>query len=98
MIIKSIRVLSLGKVLGSIYAGLGLIFGLILAAVSLIGASPFVDGAGALPPIAGILLGGGAVIALPLLYGFFGFVGGLVVGAIYNFVAKFVGGLELEVD
>ena len=98
MIIKSIRALSLGKVLGSIYAGLGLIFGLILAAVSLIGASPFVDGADALPPIAGILLGGGAVIALPLLYGFFGFIGGLVVGTIYNFVAKFVGGLELEVD
>ena len=97
MIIKSIRVLSLGKVLGSIYAGLGLIFGLIFAAVSLVGMSPLA-GAGGQSAVPGILFGGGAVIALPLLYGFFGFVVGLVVGAIYNFVAKFVGGLELEVD
>ena len=35
--------------------------------------------------------------AAALLYGFFGFISGLVVGTIYNFVAKLVGGLELEV-
>jgi hypothetical protein len=98
MIIKSVRVLSLGKILGSIYCGLGLIFGIILAGVSLIGLSPLADGAGAPPAVAGILLGGGAVIALPLLYGFFGLVAGLLVGTIYNFVAKIVGGLEFETD
>ena len=42
-------------------------------------------------------MGGGAVVALPLFYGVFGFLTGLVVGAIYNFVSGFVGGLEVEV-
>ncbi len=96
MIIKSVRVLSLGKMLGSIYGGLGLIFGAIFAGVSLLGLGPVADGS-AHPALLGILMGGGAVIALPLLYGLFGFVTGLLVGTIYNFVAKFVGGLELEV-
>jgi len=97
MIIKSVRVLSLGKILGSIYCGLGLIFGFILAGVSLLGLGPVADGTGSSPAVLGFLLGGGAVIALPLLYGFFGFVAGLLVGTIYNFVAKLVGGLEFEV-
>jgi len=97
MIIKSIRVLSLGKVLGSIYCGLGLIFGIILAVVSLLGLGPVAEGAGQ-PAVLSLLLGGGAIIALPLLYGLFGCVTGLVVGTIYNFVAKLVGGLELEAD
>ncbi len=97
MTIKSVRVLSLGKILGSIYAGLGLIFGVILAIVSLFGLGPVADGAGPPQALLNILVGGGAVIALPLVYGLFGFLGGLVVGTIYNFVAGIVGGLEIEV-
>jgi hypothetical protein len=97
MTIKSVRVLSLGKILGSIYGGLGLIFGVVLAVVSLLGLGPVADGADT-PAVLGILLGGGAVVALPLLYGLFGFIGGLVVGTIYNFVAGFVGGIEIEVS
>lgn len=96
MTVKSIRVLSLGKVLGSIYAGLGLLFGAILAIVSLFGAGPTAGG-GDVPAAVAILMGGGAVVFLPLAYGLFGFVSGLVVGAIYNFVAGIVGGLELEI-
>ncbi len=97
MTIKSVRVLSLGKILGSIYAGLGLIFGVILAGISLFGLGPMADGSDT-PALLGILLGGGAVVFLPLVYGLFGFIGGLVVGTIYNFVAKIVGGLEVEVS
>lgn len=99
IVVKSVRILSLGKILGSIYAGLGLIFGVIFAGISLLGGlAPMVEGNSTAPAILGMLMGGGAVIALPLLYGLFGLVAGLVVGAIYNFVARFVGGLELEVD
>ena len=97
MIIKSVRVLSLGKILGSIYGGLGLIFGVILAVVSLFGVGPVADGGGPPQALLNIFVGGGAVIALPLVYGIFGFIGGLIVGTIYNFVARIVGGLELEV-
>jgi len=96
MVINSIRALSLGKILGSIYASLGLIFGLIVALASLAGLSP-VAGDESAPAFIGVLLGGGAVIALPIFYGLLGFIGGLLVGAIYNFVARIVGGLEIEV-
>ena len=95
MIIKSVRVLSLSKILAAIYGGLGLIFGAILAAVSLFGGGPLAGPED--PAFLGVLLGGGAVIALPLFYGIMGFVAGLIVGTIYNFVAGLVGGLELEV-
>ena len=96
MTINSIRVLSLAKILGSIYAGLGLIFGVILAGISLFGLGPTADGS-EVPAVVGVLMGVGAIVFLPLVYGFFGFIGGLIVGAIYNFVAKIVGGLEVEV-
>lgn len=97
MVIKSVRVFSLGKILGSIYAALGLIFGVIFAGISLIGLAPIAE-AGDAPAFVGLMMGGGAVIILPLLYGVFGFVGGLIVAAIYNFVAKIVGGIEIEVS
>jgi hypothetical protein len=73
-----------------------LIFGLILASVSLVGLGPAAD-PGDAPVIVGVLLGGGAVLFLPLVCGVFGFLGGLIVGTIYNLVAKVVGGLEIEV-
>ena len=97
MTITGIRVLSLAKILASIYAGLGLIFGVIFAGISLVGLGPMADGSDA-PAMLGLLMGGGAVVFLPLVYGFFGFIGGLIVGTIYNLVARVVGGLEVEVS
>lgn len=38
------------------------------------------------------------MIVLPLLYGFFGFLGGLIVSGLYNATSKFTGGVQLEVD
>jgi hypothetical protein len=37
-------------------------------------------------------------ILMPLLYGFFGFVGGLIMGSMYNLVSKWIGGIEVEVE
>ena len=96
MTINSVRVLSLAKILGSIYAGLGLIFGIIFAGIALLGMGPMTHGSEA-PALLGLLMGGGAVVFLPVAYGLMGFIGGLIVGTIYNFVAKIVGGLEVEV-
>lgn len=98
MVIKSIRVLSLGKVVGSIYAGMGLIFGGIFSLFSIFGAA--IGSAASDSPEAwfGLLFGVGAVIILPLFYGIFGFLGGLLTAAIYNLVANVVGGLEFEVE
>ncbi|MBI2172607.1 MAG: hypothetical protein HYT73_00150 [Candidatus Aenigmarchaeota archaeon] len=46
----------------------------------------------------GISYGEGVIIALmmPFLYAAFGFVMGAVSSVIYNFLAKYIGGIELE--
>lgn len=105
MIVKSIRVLSLAKITGTIYATLGLIFGLIFSLVSVLGVAvgSLVESANGNPEALfgtafGLIFGLGAVIILPILYGAMGFLGGLVVSAVYNFAARTIGGLELEVE
>jgi len=100
MIIKSIRVLSLAKVMAVIYAGIGLIAGLIFSFFALLGTAfgtAFQDANGP-EAIFGVLFGVGAVIVLPILYGLMGFLGGLLTSAIYNVAARLMGGLELEVE
>jgi hypothetical protein len=97
MIVKQIGVLSLGKVMGIMYCGLGLIFGAIFALISLLGAAVGAGTSGAPEAWFGVFFGIGAVILLPLMYGFIGFVGGLICAGIYNLAARFVGGLEIEV-
>lgn len=87
-----------GKVGGALYGLLGLVFGVFLALFSLLGAgiaASQVDEPGVL---LGALFGVGAVIFLPLFYGFFGFVGGIITAALYNLVAGWVGGVEMHLE
>lgn len=97
--IRRLGVFSVGKVMGLTYALLGLIFGAIFALISVLGgafgAALGEDAGGA---FAGALFGVGSVIILPILYGLIGFIGGLLTAAIYNFVAGFTGGVELELS
>ena len=37
-------------------------------------------------------------IAMPIMYGVFGVVGGAIGAALYNLVAGWVGGIEVELD
>jgi len=100
MIIKRIRVLSLAKVMGMIYGGIGLVIGLIFSFFALLGAAfgtALQDSSGP-EAIFGVLFGVGAVILFPILYGLLGFLGGLLTSALYNLAARTVGGLELEVE
>jgi len=95
MVLRSIGVLSCGKVLGTLYAAIGLIVGGIFALISLAGvAMPHPPNAAA-HPMPFFILGGAAVIIFPIVYGIAGFIGGIIVAAIYNAVAGVVGGLEL---
>lgn len=98
MVLTSIRVSSLVKVLGCIYASLGLIIGVLLAIASLLGAAVGSAVMGSSEPWVGLIFGVGAVIALPIFYGVIGCIVGLLVGLIYNFVAAKVGGLELVLE
>ena len=96
MTIKSIGVLSAGKVMGILYALLGLIFGGLFTLLSLAG---FAASGGDQQAGAGALIfGAGAIIILPIFYGVMGFIGGLLMALLYNVVASLAGGLEIEFD
>ncbi|MCB1008384.1 MAG: hypothetical protein KDB94_05745 [Acidobacteria bacterium] len=100
MIVKRIEPMSLAKVMAMIYGGLGLIFGALFSLFAMVGsglAAAAAEG-GPVPSYFGVVFGLGAVIVLPLLYGFFGFLGGLIVSGLYNATSKFTGGVQLEVD
>jgi hypothetical protein len=96
-VIRQLGVLSMAKLQGALYALLGLIVGAMFALFSLFGATlgnTFAGGHG--NAIFGFAFGLGAIIFFPIFYGVLGFVGGLVIAALYNLVAGIVGGLEIE--
>ncbi|MEK6374241.1 MAG: hypothetical protein AABO58_16260 [Acidobacteriota bacterium] len=45
-----------------------------------------------------MLFGAAAVVALPIFYGILGFIMTLIMAALYNLVAGWVGGVELDVQ
>ena len=89
--------LSVAKVAFVLYAIIGLIIGAIIACASLLGAT-FGAHQGDGSALFGALFGMGAVIFMPILYGFFGALGALISSAVYNLVAGVVGGIELTVE
>ena len=100
MVLKRVGVWSAARVAAAIYGGLGLIIGSILALASLVGAG-FAAAAfdqDSPPAFLGVIFGVGAVIFVPILYGLFGAIGAAISSALYNLVARTVGGVELELD
>ena len=80
-VIKVIGVLSVAKIAGVIAALVGLVFGIPFAVVAY-----FTGPAWQLV----------AAVALPLLYGALGFVGGALYAWLYNVVSGWVGGIEVN--
>lgn len=94
--IRKVDVLSAAKIQASVLALFGLIFAVLFAFFLII--SLALDSNAPDSAIPNVLGGVGIIIFLPLFYGIFGFIIGLVGALIYNLVAKVVGGLELEFD
>ncbi len=95
MVIKRVGPLSFAKVTGTLYANLGVLIGGVISIVSLLGgfASGKPEGA-----VFGAFLGVGAIIVVPILYAAAGFVMTLIGAALYNLIAGFVGGVEIDVQ
>lgn len=80
-VIKAIGVLSVAKISGVIGALVGLVFGIPFAVVIYFTGSTWQVV---------------AAVALPLLYGAAGFVGGALYAWLYNVVSGWVGGIEVD--
>jgi hypothetical protein len=94
-VIRRMGVLSVAKLQGVLYALLGLIVGAVFALFSLFGAAL---GSGTESHSMFGAIGLSAIILFPIVYGLIGFVAGLLVAALYNLVAGFVGGVEIELS
>ena len=95
MVIKRLGPLSLAKLSGALYAIFGLIFGCVFSLIAMAGgfAADAAEGAGL-----GAMIGVGAVVLFPLLYGAMGFVFSLMAAWLYNMVAGMVGGIEVDIQ
>jgi Transmembrane domain of unknown function (DUF3566) len=100
--IKRIAPLQAGKMLGVLYACMGLIFLPFFALAGLAGAfAQHAQQAQNAPPLPAALMAGimfGFGIFLPIIYGVMGFVFGIIMAAIYNLIADWIGGIEVEVE
>ena len=94
--IKRIDPISTGSVMGGLYALIGLLIGGMFSLMALLGATVSV-GEGEVAA-AGFITGIGALILIPIFYGFLGFIGGLIGALIYNFVAGVVGGIRVDLE
>ena len=91
-ILVRIDPLSLAKIMGVLYAALGLIMGAIFSMLALFGGLLGGPG-GAGFPFGGaeaLVFGVGAIVALPVMYGGLGFVGGLLVSVAESLGAVFL--------
>jgi Transmembrane domain of unknown function (DUF3566) len=101
MVIRRVNPISAAKVNGVLCAILGFVIGafwslMIMALGSMASLSSSSEGGGPAAGIIGLVMGAGAIIVLPIFYGVLGFIGGLIYAALYNLVAKWTGGLEIE--
>lgn len=94
MELKSVGPLSVAKIMGLMYAAMGLLFGAIFGLIGL-ARMPFGGDHGALP---GLFFGAGALIFLPVLYGCMGFVVGGISAWLYNILADLVGGVHVHFE
>ncbi len=91
--VKKIGVFSLAKIEAVMGAVIGFIAGIIWAIIG----TAFIGFAGpGMPFGSGLLFGIAAIVLLPILYALIGFIGGALVAFIYNIVAGWIGGIEIE--
>ena len=91
--IKSLGVLSVGKIMGILYAAMGLLivpFFLLFSALGVL-AGERASGFGLAAAIV-------VTFFIPIFYGVIGFVGGVICAFLYNLVAERFGGIEIELQ
>lgn len=99
MILKRIDPISCAKINGLVSVAFGLIFGLMWSTgavmIGTLAGRMGGDGPGGL---FALIFGVGSVVFLPLFYGIFGFIFGLVAAWLYNVFAGWIGGIDVEFE
>lgn len=98
MVLKSIGVLSAAKVVGVLYAVMGLLAGLVFGAFFAMLPAVAAGEPAAVHTWMAPMFGFGAVLFMPIVYGVIGFVGGAIAALVYNGLAGVIGGLELRLE
>ena len=101
MVIRRVGPLSVAKVAALLYAVIGLIIGGFFSLFALLGGFAAAAGAGdndGVPALLGAMMGLGAIIIAPIMYACIGFVGALLMSALYNVAAGIMGGVNIEVE
>lgn len=96
-VIREFNVMSCARVGGLVYALLGFVGGLMFTFFAILGSAasaPEDEFSGMI----GLAIGIGAVIFMPLFYGFIGFLFGGLSALAYNFIAGFMGGIEVTLE
>jgi hypothetical protein len=95
MVIKRIGPMSCARITGTLYAAMGLVIGAIFSLVALAGGfAPDNSDAAGLATMVGV----GAIVIFPILYGCIGFVATIIGVWLYNVMAGLVGGIEMDVQ
>ncbi len=88
--IRRLGIAQMAKVMGALYFLIGILIAALMALF------------GSMMPNAGeegtALFGGAFLVAMPVLYGLFGLLAGALIAWLYNIVAGFTGGVEMELD
>ena len=95
MVLKHVGPVSCARIMGTLYAALGIVIGAAVSLAVMVGAvaSNTSRGAGF-----GALIGVGAIVLFPILYGGMAFVVSLIGAWLYNVVADAVGGIEVDLQ
>ena len=94
-VLKKVGVLSMAKLEAILMAIFGLVYGIFFAAVGTI--ASYVAGSTA---VAGLFAGFGilSIVIFPVLFAIFGFISGAIGAFLYNLIAGWIGGIEMEFD
>ena len=94
-VIQSVKVLSVAKIMGAVYGAIGLLFLPFILLMGVAGSlAPRQGGQGNLALIFSLFFG----LFAPIIYGAIGFVTGALSAFLYNLFAKWVGGIEVQVQ
>jgi hypothetical protein len=96
MVVRRIAPMSAAKIEGTLMALMGLLIGLMFTAIGSVASSLAPQASSSGLGFMGAAFGVGAIIILPICYGVFGFIAGLIGAGLYNVLAGIVGGIEIE--